>query len=99
MAKRGQHNNDSHDQDKSPGHNNPSKSMTITTGSAKKRDTYRKQALAHEDPARQAQAARNDWDEETRDPRRLDTRTRARQGDLDSGRSGSDSNADAGTRG
>jgi hypothetical protein len=33
MAKQGQHKGDSHDQTKSKGHNNPSKSQTITTGS------------------------------------------------------------------
>ena len=30
MAKRGQHNDNAHDRDTSKGHNNPSKSMTIT---------------------------------------------------------------------
>jgi hypothetical protein len=50
MAKRGQHNNDARDADKSAGHNNPSKSMEITTGSSKKEETSHEQAMAREDP-------------------------------------------------
>jgi hypothetical protein len=104
MAKQGQHNKDAHDPDVSRGHNNPDKSMTITTGSVKKKETYAEQARNHEDPGKQAQAQENEWTEDTRDPRRAamqaaNAPTRARQGDLDSGRTGSDSNASRRTRG
>lgn len=93
MAKQGQHKNDAHDPSKSKGNNNPDKSMTITTGSVKKQETYAEQAREGKDTDKQAQAQKNDWNEDTRDPRRIDNPTRARQGDLDSGRNGSDSNA------
>jgi hypothetical protein len=103
MAKQGQHNNDANDKDISKGHNNPSKSVTITTGTYKKQETYAKQAARHEDPYKTPQAARNDWQEDTRDQVTTEGSTRARSGDLSrSGRahgSGSDSNADSGTRG
>ncbi len=93
MAKQGQHNNDARDQDKSAGHNNPSKSIEITTGSAKKQETYHEQAMAHEDPDKVAQHDKNEWHPDTRDPRRARTKTRARQSSLSGGRSGSKSNA------
>lgn len=95
MAKQGQHNNDGNDQDKSRGHNNPDKSMTITAGTPKKRETYSEQAREHKDPGVQARAARNDWkDGASGKPKRA---TRARN--PRSGRSGSDSNATSGSRG
>ena len=97
MAKEGQHKNDAHDQTKSKGHNNPSKSVSITTGSHKKQETYRKQAGEHKDTARQAQSDKNEWNEETRDKPTIAGSTRARH--PRSGRSGSDSNASSGTRG
>ena len=99
MPKKGQHHRDINDPAVSRVHNNPRKSMTITTGTYKKHETYEKQALAHEDPAKPAQAAKNVWIRDTRDPRRLTNKTRARQSDLRSGRSGSDSNASGRTRG
>lgn len=64
MAKQGQHNNDAHDYDKSPGPNNPSKSVTITTGSYKKPETYRKEA-AEKNTGPQAQDDKNTWNEDT----------------------------------
>jgi hypothetical protein len=92
MAKQGQHNNDDRDQDKSRGHNNPSKSMAITAGTPKKRETYAKQAREHKDPGVQAQAAENDWQKSP-----IDTATRhpgsTRARNPRSGRSGSDSDA------
>ena len=97
MAKEGQHKNDAHDQTKSRGHNNPSKSVTITTGSRKKQETYRKQAGEHKDTARQAQSDKNERDEDTRDKPAIAGSTRARH--PRSGRSGSNSNASSGTRG
>jgi len=103
MAKQGQHQNDSNDKDKSKGHNHPDKSQTITTGTYKKPETYAKQAYAHKDPGKPAQAAKNTWDEDTRDQVSIENSPRARIGDLSrSGRahgSGSDSNANSGTRG
>lgn len=97
MAKQGQHNDDARDSDQSRGHNNPSKSQTITTGTYKKQETYREQAAEHKDPGKQAQAAKNEWQEDTRDKPSLEGSTRARH--PRSGRSGSDSNAGPGTRG
>ena len=44
MAKQGQHKNDANDNTKSKGHNNPDKSVTITTGPPKKQETYEQQA-------------------------------------------------------
>ena len=103
MAKKGQHHNDAHDYAKSKGPNNPAKSVTITTGSYKKRETYRRQALAHQDTSPQPQAAKNEWNEDTRDKPTIEGSPRARIGDLShSGRahgSGSDSNASKRTRG
>jgi hypothetical protein len=105
MAKKGQHKNDDINpskpkgHEKSRGHNNPDKSVTITTGSYKKPETYKKQAYEHKDPYRQAQAARADRNEDIRDKPTIEGSTRARDSSIRSGRSGSDSNADAGTRG
>jgi hypothetical protein len=103
MAKQGQHNDDAHDNDKSKGPNMPGKSVTITTGTPKKQETYEAQARRHEDPGKQAQAAKNDWNEDTRDKPTIEGSPRARSGDLSmSGRakgSGSDSNASKSTRG
>lgn len=99
MAKQGQHNKDSRDSDVSRGRNNPDKSMTITTGSYKKPETYEEQARRSEDTNRQAQAAKPDWKEDTHVEIQDDGGLRARSGDLGSGRSGSDSNASRRTRG
>jgi hypothetical protein len=98
MAKSGQHNNDAHDYDKSPGPNEPDKSVTITTGTPKKQETYARQAREHKDTGKQAQAARNEWNEDTRDKPTIEDSPRARESDI-SGRSGSDSNASDNTRG
>ena len=97
MAKEGQHKNDAHDQTKSRGHNNPSKSVTITTGSYKKEETYEKQAAEGKATNRPAQSAKREWNEDTRDKPTIEGSTRARH--PHSGRSGSDSNASSGTRG
>jgi hypothetical protein len=93
MPKQGQHNNDSHDNDTSRGHNNPDKSMTITAGNVKKQETYEAQAREHEDTQKQAQAMENTWIDNTLDPRREERPARAREGDLTGNRSGSRSNA------
>ena len=95
MAKQGQHHNDHRDEDVSPGRNNPRKSVTITTGTPKKRSTYAAQARAHEDTDKQAQAARNDWQPDTH----IENRTPGGRVPGRRRRSGSDSNASSGTRG
>ena len=84
MAKQGQHRDDETDRAKSRGHNNPDKSVTITTGSVKKQETYEKQAAEHEATNRPAQAAKNEWHEQTP----TETSRRDREG---AGRTGSDS--------
>ncbi len=99
MAKQGQHNNDSDDKDQSKGPNNPSKSVDITTGTPKKQETYARQASEGKAPDRQAPHQRNDWNEDTRDKPSIEDSVRARDSDLGSGRSGSDSNASRRTRG
>ncbi|HKP54391.1 MAG TPA: hypothetical protein VJ183_17270 [Chloroflexia bacterium] len=99
MPKDGQHNNDAHDYDKSKGPNNPSKSVTITTGTPKKQETYQQQAARHEDTDPQPQAAKNEWNEDTRDKPTIENSPRARDSDIGSGKSGSESNADKGSRG
>ncbi|HEX6543850.1 MAG TPA: hypothetical protein VF040_18995 [Ktedonobacterales bacterium] len=96
MAKQGQHNNDRRDQDKSRGHNNPKKSTPITTGTYKKRETYHKQAIEHENTNPLPQEAKNEW-HNYEDPAMKDLTKRDRVGR--SKRSGSDSNADRKTRG
>jgi len=97
MAKRGQHEGDAHDPRVSKGNNNPKESTTITTGTYKKQETYAERAREHKDPEPQAQAKRNDWNEDTRTEPTNAGSTRARN--TRSGRSGSDSNASAGSRG
>jgi hypothetical protein len=99
MPKDGQHNNDAHDYDKSKGPNKPSKSVTVTTGTPKKQETYQQQAARHEDTDPQSQAARNEWNEDTRDKPTIENSPRARDSDIGSGKSGSESNASKGTRG
>lgn len=98
MAKKGMHKHDVRDSRISRGHNNPEKSTDITTGPPKKRSTYRKQAVAHEDTAKQAQDQKNPWVEDTR----LNAHHKPRVSKKDlvgDQRTGSDSNADSGTRG
>jgi hypothetical protein len=91
MAKQGQHENDGNDPTQSKGHNNPDKSVTITTGPPKNQEAYAQQAREQQDTTRPAQAAVNDWNADTRDEPSTEGSTRAR--DVRSGRSGSDSNA------
>lgn len=96
MSKKGQHqektldNSKPRGHEKSEGHNNPDKSVTITTGNVKKQATYAAQARRHEDPGKPGQNHRNEWRE---DPQRPDDMNlRARDSDIGSGRSGSQSN-------
>jgi hypothetical protein len=106
MAKQGQHKNDAEHgskpggHEKSKGHNNPSQSQTITTGSYKKQETYAQKARAGENPEPHApQGAKNTWNEDLRDTPTTENSPRARDSDIGSGRSGSDSNASSQTRG
>jgi hypothetical protein len=99
MAKQGQHNNDAHDYDKSKGPNSPDKSVEITTGTPKEQETYERQARNHENPGAEAQAARREWNDDTRDKPTIEDSPRARDSDISGGRSGSDSNESSGTRG
>lgn len=93
MAKQGQHKHDGNDPRVSRGHNNHRKSTPITTGTYKKRETYRERAREHENPEPLPQFAKNEWHPDT--PKELAKR------DVESThrRTGSDSNADSGTRG
>jgi hypothetical protein len=107
MAKAGQHHNSGASSSKPRGHeksrgrNHPDRSQEITTGSYKKPETYRKQALAHSsntgDTGREATNA-EPWNADIRDEPTNSGSTRAREESIH-GRSGSDSNADAGTKG
>ena len=99
MAKQGQHNHDSHDNDKSRGHNNPSQSQTISTGTYKKKETYAQRAREGKDPDPAAQHQPNDWNPDTRDKPSIAGSTRARDSDLAGQRNGGDSNASRKTRG
>lgn len=97
MAKQGQHKDDSRDQRKSRGPNKPSESVTITTGTYKKKETYARQAAEHQATNKQPQAAKNDWDPDTREPGKEDRASRQKR--PNSERSGSNSNASRKTQG
>ncbi|HUS15067.1 MAG TPA: hypothetical protein VM536_08635 [Chloroflexia bacterium] len=90
MAKQGQHNSDAHDPDNAHGHNKPDKSVTITTGPTKKQETYQQQAAQHQATDRPAQAAKNEWNEDTREEPSNEGSRRDRNSP-NSGRSGSES--------
>ena len=79
MPKQGQHKNDAFDQTKSPGHNHPDRSQTITTGSPKKQSTIEQDAREHRDPYRAAQARENEWDPTRRDEQPHEARARSTQ--------------------
>jgi hypothetical protein len=92
MPKQGMHEGDSNDPRVSKGPNKPKESETITTGTYKKPETYKKQAAMPQDPGKQpAQAAKNEWNEDTRQEPTNTGSTRARK--ARSSRSGSSSNA------
>ena len=94
MAKQGQHKHDHDDPRVSHGHNKPAESTTITTGSYKKPETYARQYREHKDPTPVAQTAKNEWHEDTNDVDPVSRKDR-----IGAQRTGSDSNADTGTRG
>jgi hypothetical protein len=56
--------------------------VTITTGTPKKKGTYDRQAAAHEDTGKQAQAATHKWNSDTRDKPTLSGSPRARESSL-----------------
>lgn len=89
MAKQGQHKHDHGDPRVSRGHNNPSESTTITTGTYKKPETYREQYREHRDPNVTAQVDKNEWHEDTNDVDPVSHKDVAG----DHQRTGSDSNA------
>ena len=109
MAKAGQHHNDGLSSAKPRGHaksrgrNKPDLSQEITTGSYKKPETYARQARERSAGTADSQpqaANRQAWNEDLRDqPDTSSGSPRARESDITGGRSGSDSNRDAGTRG
>lgn len=108
MAKAGQHHNDGlgskpRGHVHSRGRNHPDRSQEITTGSYKKAETYARQAREHSgntSDARAQSANREPWNEDIREqPDTTSGSTRARNSDVTGGRSGSDSNADSGSRG
>jgi hypothetical protein len=106
MSKKGQHKHDHHDSRVSKGPNDPAKSVTITTGSYKKPETYLKQQHEGKDPHKAGQHDKNEWNEDFRKMPDHQGATRAREvrgdregGRLHSVRSGSDSNAGPGSRG
>jgi hypothetical protein len=90
MAKQGQHKRDANDQRVSRGRNNPKESMTITTGTPKKEETYEEHARQRKDTDPEPQRAEPRWIEDTRQPEKSK---------LEPTRSGSESNASRRTRG
>ncbi|MDB5083023.1 MAG: hypothetical protein JWP00_4947 [Chloroflexi bacterium] len=75
MAKQGMHENDHNDNNVSKGPNNPDKSVTVTTGSPKKQETYARQAREHKDTGKTAQHDKNEWQSDTHHaPSRKDQR-------------------------
>ena len=109
MAKAGQHHNDGVSSSKPRGHehsrgrNRPGLSQEITTGSYKKPETYERQAReqsSNTSDNRSQRSNANPWNDDIREqPDTTTGSTRARESDLSGGRSGSESNQDAGTRG
>ena len=68
MAKQGEHKHDANDKRISKGNNHPSKSQPMRVGAPKKRATYRKQALMHDNPGKHPPVARYHlWNGDTRD--------------------------------
>lgn len=96
MAKQGQHNNDRNDENVSRGHNNPAKSVTVTAGTPKKKETYARQAREHRATDTQPQAAANARREQTHVENRSPDSTYV---DPPNDRRGSDSGVSRGSRG
>jgi hypothetical protein len=100
MPKQGQHKHDIHDHRLMPatGHNNPRKTTPNTTGTYKRRKRHVAPAEKHEQSGKRAQPRAVKWHPDTRDYITHEADSQARAEDR-SVRSGSDSNADSGTRG
>jgi hypothetical protein len=92
MAKQGQHEHDQHDPRVSRGHNNPDKSVEITTGNYKKPETHQKQAQQHKDTDAVPQHDENEWQDDTRLPFAEGT-SRHKDSVAKNSRTGTDSNA------
>ena len=90
MAKQGQHKNDLNDQTKSKGRNRPDQSMAMTSGSYKKPETYRMQAIMRQATNKLGQTAKEPgWNEH---PGWSHDKSSTRARHPRSGRSGSKSN-------
>lgn len=103
MAKQGQHKHDRHDHRLMPatGHNNPRKTTPITTRLYKRRKRHVAVNGApgeREQPAKHAPPRTIKWHPDTREFVTHEADSEARTHDR-ARRSGSDSNADSGTRG
>lgn len=100
MAKQGQHKHDRHDQRLMPavGHNNPRKTTPYVTGTARRRRHHAAAVPAHPQPTKRAERPAIRWNPDTRQFVTHEADSQAREHDRGT-RSGSDSNADTGTRG
>ena len=97
MAKQGEHKHDANDKRISKGRNNPSKSQPMRVGAPKKHETYRKQALMHDNPGKHPPVATYHlWNGDTRD---YPTKEQAHAARTPCRRTGSESNQHPGTRG
>lgn len=101
MPKQGQHKHDRHDHRLMPaaGHNNPHKTTPYTTGTARRRRHHARPTGEHEQPAKLHEPHAIHWIPDTRRFITHEADSRAREEDDRKSRSGSDSNADSGTRG
>lgn len=101
MAKQGQHKHDRHDHRLMPavGHNNPRKTTPYTTDTASRRRRHMRHVGKHEQPARRREMRAIHWNPDTRRFITHEADSRAREEEDRETRSGSDSNAVAGTRG
>ncbi|HEU5347967.1 MAG TPA: hypothetical protein VFU63_05080 [Ktedonobacterales bacterium] len=100
MAKQGQHKHDIHDHRLMPatGHTNPRKTTPNTTGTYKRRKRHAEPAGEQQQPAKRTPRRAVKWHPDTRQFVTHEADSEARADDRPT-RSGSDSNADAGTRG
>jgi hypothetical protein len=100
MAKQGQHKHDIHDHRLMPavGHNNPRKTTPITASAARRRRRRARAASAQGQATHRTEPRAIKWSPDTRAFVTHEADSQARAQDR-AARSGSDSNADAGTRG
>lgn len=76
------------------GPNNPAKSVPITTGTFKKKDTYRKQAAEHKGSDARPEAAKNEWNEGRQGRQTSDVQKRAQSESEDKARADARDNSD-----